>query len=80
MSGKLDQSLGEILASNRQANRRGPRRANRRNAAKPAAVGGVKKNTKTAKPAGKGVQSGPSAPRSESKIIVSGLVSLAYPF
>ncbi|RJE26145.1 RNA annealing protein [Aspergillus sclerotialis] len=75
-SGKLDQSLDEILVNRRQTTRQSARRrANRRAATKRATVGGVKKNTKAAKAAGKGVQGGPSAPPTESKIIVSGLPS-----
>lgn len=81
-SGMLDRSLDDSIANNRQASRRTARgRANRRTAAKPAAVGGVKKNTKAAKAAGgQGAQNAPSAPPKESKIMVSGLVSsVGYP-
>lgn len=77
MSGKLDQSLDDILVNKRQTTRQSARRrANRRTATKQPIVGGVKKNTKAAKAAGKVVPGGPSAPPSESKIIVSGLVSI----
>lgn len=77
-SGMLDKSLDDSIASSRQATRR----SNRRRASRPTAtVGGVKKNTKAAKAAGQGAhQSAPSAPRqTESKIIVSGLVSSVLP-
>lgn len=72
MAAKLDKSLDEILVNRRQGVRQ-HRRATRSKAAN-AAVGGVKKNTKSAKPAGKAVQNGQPA-SSESKIMVSGLVS-----
>ncbi|KAJ9192057.1 hypothetical protein DTO166G4_2715 [Paecilomyces variotii] len=77
MSGKLDQSLDEILSSRRQGNA-GRRNARRRSggakaAASAAPVGGVKKNTKGAKPAGKGAPTGPAGVSGESKIMVSGL-------
>lgn len=78
MSGKLDKSLDEILVNRRQGDRR---RSRRSAASKPAAsavpVGGVKKTTKAAKPAGKSAQAGHPA-STESKIMVSGLVSLNY--
>ncbi|KAL1969671.1 hypothetical protein VTN77DRAFT_8224 [Rasamsonia byssochlamydoides] len=74
MSAKLDQSLDEIAKSRRQS---GPRSARRRSGAAgkaaKAPVGGVKKNTKPAKGAGKGATIGQTAPLTESKIIVSGL-------
>ena len=76
MSGKLDKSLDEILVNRRQGARRG---SGRRTAApKPApAVGGVKKNTKAVKAAAKPVHNG--RPRvTESKIMVSGLVSFLH--
>lgn len=77
MSAKLDQSLSEIASSNRRGTGRNNRRRAARSAAvKGAPVGGVRKNTKPAKPAGKGVHNIQSAPPTESKIIVSGLVSL----
>jgi THO complex subunit 4 len=78
MSGKLDKSLDEILVNRRQgAARRRTRRSTQSKAA-PAAVGGVKKTTKAVKPAGKGVQAGHPA-STESKIMVSGLVSFYSP-
>lgn len=76
MSAKLDKSLDEILVNRRQNARR---RTRRPAASKPGSaavpVGGVKKNAKLAKPVAKGAQGGhPVA--TESKIMVSGLVSL----
>lgn len=81
MSGKLDKSLDEILVNRRQNARRRTRRPAA--ASKPGSaavpVGGVKKNARLAKPAAKGAQGGhPVA--TESKIMVSGLVSLHSPF
>ncbi|KAF7504518.1 hypothetical protein GJ744_002138 [Endocarpon pusillum] len=76
MSGKLDQSLDEILSTRRKANRgRRPHKPAKTTGttAKTAPVGGVKKSVKSAKSATKGVPSGPSAPPKESKIIVTGL-------
>ncbi len=84
MSGKLDQSLDEILTSRRQTARRGRGgrggRGGRRvpNTAKTtvaAPAGGIKKNTKAVKGAVRAaVPSGPAAGNGESKIIVSNLV------
>ena len=74
MSGKLDKSLDEILVNRRQGARRRNRRSTQSKAA-PAAVGGVKKSTRAAKPAGKVAQAGHPM-STESKIMVSGLVSL----
>lgn len=77
MSDKLDQSLDEILNSRRQTARRG--RGGRRapNSTKPtvaAPVGGVKKNTRTARGGVRSaVPSGPAAGTGDSKIIVSNL-------
>ena len=79
MSDKLNQTLDEIVKSRRAANRRTTRpvrrTANGTKAAAPAApVGGVKKHTKSAKPAEKAPA--PIVPPSgESKINVSNLVS-----
>lgn len=76
MSAKLDKSLDEILVNRRQGARR---RTRRPAASKPAAsavpVGGVKKTIKAAKSAGKTTQTGHPVSH-ESKIMVSGLVSL----
>lgn len=83
MSGKLDQSLDEILSNQRRSATRGNRRGSRRashpgkTAAVAAPVGGVKKNVKTAKGAGKAIPTGPSAGSGESKIVVSGMVSIS---
>ena len=81
MSGKLDQSLDEILSSRRKtAGRRGGRGGRRAGngtkAASAAPVGGIQKNTRGAKtaPAKSTVPSGPAAGSGESKIIVSNLV------
>ena len=81
MSGKLDQSLDEILSTRRKtAGRRG--RGGRRlgtgtKATTAAPAGGVQKNTRGAKAAPKSaVPSGPAAGNGESKIIVSNLVRL----
>ncbi|KAE8160955.1 hypothetical protein BDV40DRAFT_301805 [Aspergillus tamarii] len=73
MSGKLDKSLDEILVNRRQGARRRNRRSTQAKAA-PAAVGGVKKSTKAAKPVGKAAQAGHPM-STESKIMVSGLPS-----
>ncbi|KAL4782257.1 hypothetical protein BJX76DRAFT_333318 [Aspergillus varians] len=72
MATKLDKSLDEILVNRHQGarNRRRTPRSKAANAAVP--VGGVKKTTKSAKPAGKAIQNGHPA-STESKIMVSGL-------
>lgn len=83
MSAKLDQSLDEILSSRRQgtAGRRNARRrgGGAKAATSAAPVGGVKKNTRTAKAAVNGVPTGPARGSGESKIMVSGLVSFLHP-
>ncbi|POS71532.1 RNA recognition domain-containing protein [Diaporthe helianthi] len=75
MSGKLDQSLDEILSTNKRTPAGG--RRSTRKTARPAAaapVGGVKKNTKPARGAAAKPSSGrASKPPGESKIIVSNL-------
>lgn len=77
MSGKLDKSLDEILVNRRQGARRGSGR--RAAAPKPApAVGGVKKNTKAVKTAAKPVHHNGRPRVTESKIMVSGLVSFLH--
>jgi THO complex subunit 4 len=81
MSGKLDQSLDDILKTSRRSVPKGGRgrgrkvtRPGRPTAAAPP-VGGVKKATKQAKGAVKGVPTGPAG-NYESKIQVSNLVSI----
>ena len=82
MSGKLDQSLDEILSTRRKtAGRRGRggrRVGNATKAATVAPVGGIQKNTRGSKTATAKsvVPSGPAAGSGESKIIVSNLVRL----
>lgn len=80
MSGKLDQSLDEILSTRRTSSTRtrrgrGGARVSGRSDATPAPVGGVKKSTKPAAGA-KAVPTGPSGRNSEGKISVSNLVSI----
>jgi THO complex subunit 4 len=77
MSGKLDQSLDEILSTQRRSATRG-RRGRRapqagRTTAVAAPIGGVKKSTKPAKGAVKAIPTGPSG-SGDSKIVVSNLV------
>lgn len=79
MSGKLDQSLDEILSTNKRSVIRGKGRGRRR-ASQPgrttavaAPVGGVKKNAKQAKGAVKAVPTGPSGATGDSRIQVSNL-------
>ena len=80
MSGKLDQSLDDILSSRPRG--RGGRRGGRRvptaasKVSTRAPVGGIQKNTKTAKSTAKAAApNGPAAGTGDSKIIVSNLVS-----
>lgn len=76
MSGKLDQSLGEVIsAQRRSAGRRRSQRAGA-NGPKPAApVGGIQKNAKNARgAAGKAAPARAATPHGESKVIVSNLV------
>jgi len=79
MSGKLDQSLDEILSTQRRS-ATGGRGGRRRRAPKvgkttavAAPVGGVRKNTRPAKGAVKAIPTGPSAGSGDSKIVVSNL-------
>ena len=76
-SGKLDQSLDEILSTQRKAaGRRTNRRSGGRPAAAPAPAGGVKKNVKPARnTGGKPAPAKGSGLVGESKIMVSNLVS-----
>lgn len=82
MSGKLDQSLEEILSARKQTARRGRGgRARGRRAPAPgrttvtAPAGGIQKSRNTKGPAKATAPSGPSGGNGESKIIVSNLVS-----
>jgi THO complex subunit 4 len=78
MSSKLDQSLAEIQSASRKS---AGRRRNAPRASRPAAapVGGIAKSTKPARGAGKATQPTKASPVSgDSKIIVSGLVSLMF--
>lgn len=82
MSGKLDQALDDITSAQRKnaGRRRNPQRRSAGRPAPAAPVGGVQKNTRPARGAGaKPVPAkGPSA-NSDSKIIVSNLVSSLAP-
>ena len=86
MSGKLDQSLDEILSTNKRSVIRGKGRGRRRasqpgrTTAAAAPVGGVKKNAKPVKGAVKAVPTGPSAATGDSRIQVSNLVSCSRNF
>lgn len=88
MSGKLDQSLDDILSSRprggrggRRGGRRAPTAATRASTRAPA--GGVQKSTKATKGTAKAAApNGPAAGTGDSKIIVSNLVchsSCRYP-
>lgn len=81
MAGKLDQSLDEIVSSQRRSTRRPRSRrvggSSRTSAAPP--VGGVKKSTQPARGAIKGkIPTGPAATSGDSKVIVSNLVRYTY--
>ena len=82
MSGKLDQSLDEILSTQRR-NNAGRRRSVRRSASgpvKPAPVGGIQKNAKPARGnAGKPAPTKAAGAIGESKVVVSNLVSSHLP-
>jgi len=76
MSGKLDQSLDEIISTQRRstARNKGGRRA--RHSSRPAAinsVGGVRKYPRTSKGTIKNVPTGPSGGSGNGKILVTGL-------
>ena len=81
MSGKLDQSLDDILSSRprggrsgRRGGRRAPTAATRVSTRTP--VGGVQKSTKATKGSAKAIApNGPAAGAGDSKIIVSNLVN-----
>jgi len=73
MSGKLDQSLDEILSTQKRGSR--TRRApSGRTTAVAAPVGGIKKPAKAARGAVKAIPTGPSGGSGDSKIVVSNLV------
>lgn len=79
MSGKLDQSLDEILTTRRAArttrNRRGVgARGAASNGAPTAPVGGVRKSTRQPRSAVKSTPAATAHGMGESKIIVSGMV------
>ena len=82
MSGKLDQSLDDILSTRRKTvGRRGRGRrvptGNRVTTAAPA--GGIQKSTRGTKGAAKaGAPKGPAAGNGDTKIIVSNLVSVVH--
>jgi len=78
MSGKLDQSLDEILTSQRRNQQQGRRRSQRRpagatNAAPAAPAGGIQKNAKNARGASKPTPAKGAGLSGESKIMVSNL-------
>ena len=83
MSGKLDQSLDEILSTQRRGKSNARGRGGRRSAGgKPANVapaGGIQKNTKPARNAGKQAPAKNAGLTGESKIVVSNLVSRVFP-
>jgi THO complex subunit 4 len=86
MSGKLDQSLDDILKTQRRSATRAKRGRGARRASQPgradapaAPVGGVQKNPKQAKGAVKAIPTGPSAGSGESRIQVSNLVCIPNP-
>lgn len=82
MSGKLDQALDDITQAQRRSARRRPNQ--RRGAGRPAAaapVGGIQKSTKPARGAGAKPAPAKATPtNSDSKIIVSNLVSRKHGF
>lgn len=81
MSGKLDQSLDEILSTQKRGARTrrgaGRRAPSGRTSAVAAPVGGIKKTAKPARGAVKAIPTGPSGGLGDSKIVVSNLVSLS---
>ena len=81
MSGKLDQSLDEILSSQRRSARqpRTRRLAGSHKASAVSPVGGVKKHTAPSKSVARvKIPSGPGGLSGDSKVIVSNLVGLDY--
>ena len=86
MSGKLDQSLDEILKTARPGGRRGRggrggrRIANTTRTTATAPVGGVQKNvSKQTRTKNVPVPSGPALANRESKVIISNFVSMLRP-
>lgn len=79
MSGKLDQSLDDIVSTRRKTGGRrgrgGRRAANGTRAANAAPAGGIQKGAKSGRGGPKAIPSGPAAGSGDSKIIVSNLVS-----
>ena len=79
MSGKLDQSLDEILSTQRRGKSNARGRGGRRSAggkpANAAPAGGIQKNTKPARNAAKPAPAKSAGLTGESKIVVSNLVS-----
>lgn len=81
MSGKLDQSLDEILSTRRSSARRGrgrraPNTGKAHGVTTAAPVGGIRKTTRPTRPNAKAtIPTGPAGGNGESKIIVSNLVS-----
>lgn len=79
MSGKLDQSLDEILSTQRKtAGRRTNRRGPAGRPATTAPVGGIKKTVKPARNQGKPAPAKASGLTGESKIMVSNMVSILH--
>lgn len=82
MSGKLDQSLDEIISTQRRTTfrakggRRVRRSAHTNRAVSAYPAGGIKKIPRAAKGTAKTVPTGPSASIGNGKIIVTGLVSI----
>jgi THO complex subunit 4 len=82
MSGKLDQSLDEILSTQRRAagRRRGTQRRSVGRPAATAPVGGVQKTSKQPRnAAAKQTPAKNAGSNGESKVVVSNLVSDAFP-
>lgn len=79
MSGKLDQSLDDIVSTRRKTGGRrgrgGRRVANGTRVTTAAPAGGIQKGVKNGRGAPRVIPSGPAAGSGDSKIIVSNLVS-----
>lgn len=81
MSGKLDQSLDEIVSTQRKTGGRRGRNPVRRASGRPATtapVGGVQKSTKKPQTAAKQAPTKASGGPGDSKVVVSNLVSEAH--